>query len=143
MAWVLACCPALHAASDLAVQSHTCIFCLFVHTPDILRAVLRGLPLAQTVDTLAKQNAEKGVGSMQGWEEVDGTALQVCAACNLAWLDTTFQLAPEAGLESGNRLEYSHSICQSKDIQACLCCSLWEILFALASEMPILQDSCI
>lgn len=39
---------------------------------------------------------------MQGWEEVDGTALQVCAACNLAWLDTTFQLAPEAGLESGN-----------------------------------------
>ena len=45
---------------------------------------------------------------MQGWEELDGRALQVCAACNLAWLDTTFQLAPEAGLESGNS-------CISKD----------------------------
>ena len=41
---------------------------------------------------------------MQGWEEVDGRSLQVCAACNLAWLDTTFQLAPEASLDSGNIL---------------------------------------
>ena len=47
-----------------------------------------------------KRSAEKDV-DMQGWEEVDGRALQVCAACNLAWLDTTFQLAPEAGLDSG------------------------------------------
>ncbi|KAL3160513.1 hypothetical protein ABBQ32_010818 [Trebouxia sp. C0010 RCD-2024] len=36
-----------------------------------------------------------------GWEEIDGRELQVCAACNLPWLDTTFQLAPEASLDSG------------------------------------------
>lgn len=67
---------------------------------------------------------------MQGWEEVDGRALQVCAACNLAWLDTSFQLAPEAGLESGNS-------CISKDHmtgnQAFLYCSLWEVVSVWAS----------
>ena len=40
---------------------------------------------------------------MQGWEEVDGRQLQVCAACNLPWLDTSFKLAPEADLDSGKR----------------------------------------
>ena len=79
---------------------------------------------------LAKKSAEKKVGSMQGWEEVDGRALQVCAACNLAWLDTSFQLAPEAGPESGNS-------CIPKDHltgnQAFLCCSSWEVLSVWAS----------
>lgn len=50
---------------------------------------------------------EEAIGGMQGWEEVDGRALQVCAACNLAWLDTSFQLAPEANLDSGNSFGYN------------------------------------
>ena len=75
---------------------------------------------------------------MQGWKELDGRALQVCAACNLAWLDTTFQLAPEAGLESG-------SSCTLKDYlpdrQSGMCaldfigsfvCLTWEDLSAWA-----------
>ena len=43
----------------------------------------------------------EGVWSVQGWEEINGKELQVCAACNLPWLDTSFQLAPEADLDSG------------------------------------------
>ena len=38
---------------------------------------------------------------LQGWEEVKGEALQICAACNLPWLDTSFQLAPQAEMDSG------------------------------------------
>ena len=38
---------------------------------------------------------------VQGWEDVDGAALQLCAACNLPWLDTSFQLAPDAEMDSG------------------------------------------
>lgn len=37
----------------------------------------------------------------QGWEEVNGEALQLFAACNLPWLDTSFNLAPKADLNSG------------------------------------------
>ncbi|KAL0029421.1 hypothetical protein WJX77_006321 [Trebouxia sp. C0004] len=36
-----------------------------------------------------------------GWESVHGAALQLCAACNLPWLDTSFQLAPDAEMDSG------------------------------------------
>ncbi|KAL0044874.1 hypothetical protein WJX82_000765 [Trebouxia sp. C0006] len=36
-----------------------------------------------------------------GWENIDGAALQLCAACNLPWLDTSFQLAPDAEMDSG------------------------------------------
>lgn len=60
---------------------------------------------------VSNQNSVKGVSGMQGWEEVDGRALQVCAACNLAWLDTSFQLAPEANLESGNT--FIHDDCSA------------------------------
>ena len=38
---------------------------------------------------------------LQGWEDVSSDNLQICAACNLPWLDTTFRLAPEAQLNSG------------------------------------------
>jgi len=38
---------------------------------------------------------------VQGWEDVDGAALQLCAACNMPWLDTSFQLAPDAEMDSG------------------------------------------
>lgn len=32
---------------------------------------------------------------------MDGAALQLCAACNLPWLDTSFLLAPDAEMDSG------------------------------------------
>ena len=54
---------------------------------------------------------------VQGWEEVNGEALQICAACNLPWLDTSFQLAPGAQMDSGQflhmQLQYTHTPCRA------------------------------
>ena len=46
-------------------------------------------------------SAHSCVWWVQRWENVDGAALQLCAACNLPWLDTSFQLAPDAEMDSG------------------------------------------
>lgn len=39
---------------------------------------------------------------VQGWKQLDEEDLQLFAACNLPLLDMTYNLAPQAGLNSGS-----------------------------------------
>ncbi len=54
---------------------------------------------------------------VQGWENIDGAALQLCAACNLPWLDTSFQLAPDAEMDSGMYLCDMYSYLRTPQVQ--------------------------
>lgn len=77
----------VHLLLLLAVQKKlsTVIICLF---PTDCCSITR----------LVMQTRRAG---LQGWEDVSSSELQICAACNLPWLDTTFKLAPQAQLNSG------------------------------------------
>ena len=44
---------------------------------------------------------------LQGWQSMgDPCRVQLFGACNLPWLDRTFQLAPPAGLNTGERAHH-------------------------------------
>ena len=84
--------PCCHAvALDVVIHCHSC-----AHTYKSCNLLLFHLQLC--------------VWLVQGWENIDGAALQLCAACNLPWLDTSFQLAPDAKMDSGAFLLSVHDI---------------------------------
>ena len=76
--------PCCHAvALDVVIHCHSC-----AHT-------------YKSCNLLLLFHLQLCVWLVQGWENIDGAALQLCAACNLPWLDTSFQLAPDAEMDSG------------------------------------------
>lgn len=61
-------------------------------------------PATPLLDALLPQSSTAQAWPQQlpeGWEDLSSDNLQLCAACNLPWLDTTFKLAPQAQLNSG------------------------------------------
>ena len=50
---------------------------------------------------MCNSKAKDALLSLQGWRQLTSSPLQLFAACNLPWLDTNFNVAPRATLNSG------------------------------------------